>query len=109
MKIKKGKVELEFDYTGSALKSKDGKPLSSFEIAGADGKFVPAEAVIEGNKVVVSSPDIPNPVNVRFEWTEAGGANLYNKDGLPAVPFRTSNPYHFNNNSIVIIKQNPGK
>jgi sialate O-acetylesterase len=95
MKIRNGKVELEFDYTGAGLISKDDKPLSSFEVAGADGKYVTAQAVIEGNKVVVSSAAVPNPVNVRFEWTETGHANLFNKEGLPAVPFRTDNPNHF--------------
>ena len=92
MKIEKGEIELEFDYVGSGLKSSDNKPLTSFEIAGPDGKFVSAKAVIEGNRVIVSSAVVSKPVNVRFEWDERGGANFYNKDGLPAVPFRTDKP-----------------
>ena len=67
-------------------------PLSQFTISGSNGKFVPANAVIRGRKVVVSSSKVTHPENVRFEWNEAGGANFYNKDGLPAVPFRTDNP-----------------
>jgi sialate O-acetylesterase len=95
MKIKKGKIELEFNYVGKGLESKDGKPLTWFTIAGPDGKFVPAKGVIEGNKVIVSSPLVPNPKNVRFAWSEAAQPNFFNKDGLPAVPFRTDNPFHF--------------
>ncbi|HEU5364480.1 MAG TPA: sialate O-acetylesterase [Hanamia sp.] len=95
MKITNGKIELEFNYLGKGLESKDGKPLTWFTIAGANGKFVPAKAVIEGNKVIVSSPLVPDPKNVRFAWSEAAQPNFFNKDGLPAVPFRTDNPLHF--------------
>jgi sialate O-acetylesterase len=95
MKIKNGKIELEFNYVGKGLESRDGKPLTWFTIAGADGKFVPAKAVIEGNKVIVSSLLVPDPKNVRFAWSEAAQPNFFNKDGLPAVPFRTDNPLHF--------------
>lgn len=94
-KVQKGKIVLEFTNAGTGLVSKDGKPLTAFEIAGGDGKFVPANAVIEADKIIVSSSSVPNPVNVRFEWTEMGHANLYNKEGLPAVPFRTNNPLRF--------------
>jgi sialate O-acetylesterase len=95
MKIKNDRIELEFNYVGKGLESKDGKSLTWFTIAGADGKFVPAKAVIEGNKVIVSSPLVPSPKNVRFAWSEAAQPNFFNKDGLPAVPFRTDNPLHF--------------
>jgi sialate O-acetylesterase len=101
MKIQNGKIELEFTNTGSGLMSKDGKPLTSFTIAGRDGQFVPAEAIIEGNKVIVSSQAVTAPVNVRFEWDEGGKANLFNKEGFPAAPFRTDNPLRYNSNSIV--------
>ena len=95
MRIKNGRIELEFNYVGKGLESKDGKPLTWFTIAGADGKFVPAKAEIQGNKVIISSPLVPNPENVRFAWSEAAQPNFFNKDGLPAVPFRTHNPLHF--------------
>ena len=95
MKINSGRAELEFGYTGKGLISIDGKPLTGFAIAGADGKFVAANAHIQGDKIIVSSPAVPKPVNVRFAWSEAAQPNLFNKDGLPAVPFRTDNPLHF--------------
>ena len=91
MKIEKGTIELEFDFVGKGLMTKDGKPLNWFSIAGADGKFVNADAVIKGEKVVVSSPSVPNPEHVRFAWSEAAQPNFFNMDGLPAVPFRTDN------------------
>ena len=65
------------------------KPLSWFSIAGADKKFVPAEAVIDGESVVVRSPSVANPVAVRFGWHQLADPNLVNKAGLPASPFRT--------------------
>lgn len=95
MNIKGNKIELDFDYVDGGLISKDGKPLTWFTIAGADGKFVPAQASIHGTKVVVSSAGVPNPVNVRFAWNEAAKPNFYNKENLPAVPFRTDNPLKF--------------
>lgn len=109
MKIVQRAVELEFDYTGAGLASSDGEPLRAFEIAGADGKFVPARALINGNKVVVSSPAVSKPRHVRFEWTEGGKANFYNRDGLPAVPFRTDNPLQSGQYSVVRIHPNPIK
>jgi len=70
--------------------SNDG-PLMWFQIAGADGKYVDAQATIDGNTVVVRSPDVPAPVSVRYAWDNYPyGANLYNSAGLPAVPFRTN-------------------
>ena len=63
--------------------------LVGFVIAGADKKFVPAEAKIEGNEVVVSSPEVPSPVAVRYAWEAVPPMNFYNKEGLPASPFRT--------------------
>lgn len=90
MKVKRNKIELEFDHA-DGLKTTDAQPLTWFTIAGADGKFVAADAAIKGKKVIVSSPKITNPINVRFAWHEAAQPNLYNSAGLPAVPFRTDN------------------
>jgi sialate O-acetylesterase len=84
-----GKAILHFDSIGAGLTSRDGRPLAYFTIAGPDGKFVPATATIEGDTVVVSSPDVPNPQAVRFAWDETATPNLANKNGLPASPFRT--------------------
>ena len=92
MKLQGNKIALDFKYTGQGLTSNDGQPLSCFTIAGADGKFIPATAIIKNNKVEVSASSIEHPVAVRFGWNEANHPNLYNKDGLPALSFRTDNP-----------------
>ena len=69
-----------------------GGPLLGFTVAGADRKFVPAQARIVGNKVVVSSAAVAAPVAVRYAWADnPAGANLYNKEGLPASTFTTEN------------------
>ncbi|WP_407426720.1 sialate O-acetylesterase [Arcticibacter sp.] len=101
MDIRDGKAELHFNYTGSGIYSKDGQPLRCFSIAGKDGKFVPAAAVIRNNKVVVSSPAVKVPANVRFAWNEADQPNLYNREGLPAAPFRTDRPAGLINNELL--------
>ncbi|MDD4992612.1 MAG: sialate O-acetylesterase [Paludibacter sp.] len=93
MKIVKDKIEITFNNIGGGLVSRDRKPLTWFSIAGADGKFVPAVAEISANKVIVSSPEVPSPVNVRFAWNEAAQSNFINREGLPAVPFRSDNPW----------------
>jgi sialate O-acetylesterase len=84
-------IKLKFKHAGGGLVSRDGKPLSWFSIAGADKKFVPAQAVIDGETVVVSSASVTNPVAVRFGWHQLAEPNLANKAGLPASPFRTDN------------------
>jgi sialate O-acetylesterase len=88
MKVKEDKLILSFKNTGSGLISKDGQPLNWFTIAGSDGKFVPAKAEMKDNKIIVWSDDIPHPMAVRFGWNESAMPNLFNKEGLPAVPFR---------------------
>ena len=90
MKVEGNKIRIEFDHVGGGLKSRDSKPLSWFTIAGKDGDFVEANAVIDGNTVVVSSDKITEPAAVRFGWNELAEPNLMNVDGLPAGPFRTS-------------------
>ncbi|HEX5057377.1 MAG TPA: sialate O-acetylesterase [Gammaproteobacteria bacterium] len=91
MKVKKDKIILSFTDTGSGLMAEGGE-LSQFAIAGADKKFVWAKAQIEGDKVVVWSDAVPEPVAVRYAWADnPQGANLYNKERLPASPFRTDN------------------
>ncbi|MDB4919562.1 sialate O-acetylesterase [Mucilaginibacter sp.] len=96
MKISGNKIILSFKYTANGLESHDKKPLNYFTIAGKDGKFAEANASIEGNRVIVSSPAVTAPVAVRFGWTEDAQPNLFNKAGLPAMPFRTNNPLKFN-------------
>ena len=101
LKIENGKARVTFDSIGGGLITarKDGRTaaveekgakLRRFAIAGADKKWVWADAVIEGDSVVVSSPDVPAPVAVRYAYaSNPEGANLYNRAGLPASPFRT--------------------
>ena len=86
--IEGDKVRIHFKY-GAGLKALDGGPLQGFAVAGADRRFVWADARIEGNTVIVSSPKIPKPVAVRYGWANNPIANLYNRAGLPASPFRT--------------------
>ena len=82
-------IFLSFTQTGGGLVSEGGK-LRSFAIAGADNKFVWAKAKIENNQVVVWNEVVDMPVAVRYAWADnPEGANLYNKEGLPASPFRT--------------------
>lgn len=85
------KVRISFDNIGAGLWAKDKYGyLKAFEIAGADQKFYYAKAWIEGDKVIVSAEQVSNPVAIRFAWADnPEDANLYNKEGFPAVPFRT--------------------
>ena len=84
------KIIISFTNTGSGLVTEDDEALSEFAIAGADKKFVWANAKIEGDKIIVSSDEIVNPVYVRYAWADNPvNPNLYNKEGLPASPFRT--------------------
>jgi sialate O-acetylesterase len=88
MKIDGSEVRLSFDHIGGGLKAKS-EPLKGFAVAGADGKFVLAEAKVDGAQVIVSSPAVAEPKAVRYNWAAFPDGNLYNVDGLPAVPFRT--------------------
>jgi sialate O-acetylesterase len=64
--------------------------IGGFEVAGDDRKFYPASAYILGNRVIVFSKEVASPVAVRFAWADdAKAANLFNREGFPAVPFRT--------------------
>jgi sialate O-acetylesterase len=92
MTIEGSKIRLSFSHTGRGLASRDAKPLNWFEIAGKDGNFVKAQAVIDGNTVVVSSDAITKPNSARFAWNQEAVPNLINKKGLPAGPFRTHRP-----------------
>jgi sialate O-acetylesterase len=83
------KIRIQFDYTGSGLASRDGKPLDLFTIAGEDQKFVEAKASIDGKSLVVWSDAVARPVAVRFGWRQDADPNLMNKEGLPAPCFRT--------------------
>lgn len=88
LEIDGDKAIVRFDDVGRGLEARGGK-LTGFAIAGADRKFVWADAEIQGDKVVVSSPSVPNPAAVRYGWADFPVVNLFNKNGLPATPFRT--------------------
>lgn len=90
MEIQGNKIILSFTNTGSGLISKGGDILIYFSIAGDDKHFIWANAKIENDKIIVWNDNISNPVAVRYAWAgNPKGANLYNKEGLPASPFRT--------------------
>jgi sialate O-acetylesterase len=92
MKKEGNAIRIEFDHAEGGLISMDGKPLAGFSIAGADRKWVWADAKIDGETVVVSSPKVPDPVAVRYGWTAFMECNAYGKGGLPVLPFRTDAP-----------------
>lgn len=83
------KVIVEFHHANSRLASRDGKPLTHFEVAGRDGIYHPAQAVIVGNTVEVTSEELTSPRHVRFAWSENAEPNLVNGEKLPAGAFRT--------------------
>ncbi|HOD82766.1 MAG: hypothetical protein BWX88_03694 [Planctomycetes bacterium ADurb.Bin126] len=88
MSVDGGKVRLKFKHVGGGLVAK-GDKLTGFSIAGEDKKFVWADAVIDGECVVVCSDKVAAPKAVRYAWADNPECNLYNKAGLPASPFRT--------------------
>jgi len=90
MKAEGGKIRLSFAHVGGGLKSRDGKPLTEFQIAGADGKFVSSQATIDGDTVLVEAKEVSAPTEVRFGWHHKTNPNLVNKEGLPASPFQTN-------------------
>lgn len=89
-KVEGNKIRLNFDHVYDGLSAKS-ENLKGFAIAGEDKKFVWAEAVVEGESVLVWSDDIKNPVAVRYAWADNPVCNLVNSEGLPASPFRTDN------------------
>ncbi len=88
MKIEGDKIRLTFNHSGGGLVCK-GEVLHGFALAGEDRIFVPAEAAIDGHSVVVSAPGVTKPAAVRYAWADSPEVSLYNKEGLPASPFRT--------------------
>ena len=91
MKVDGNKVILSFTHTGSGLMARDKYGyLKGFEVCGSDKKFHFAQAYIVGNNVIVSNDEVEKPIAIHYAWADdAGDANLFNKDGFPAVPFRS--------------------
>ena len=82
-------LRLWFDHAGSGLQARSA-PLAGFELAGPDGKFVRADARIDGSSVILTSPAVQSPVRARYAWADDPQGNLFNGAGLPASPFRTT-------------------
>lgn len=89
MSVDGNKAILSFKNLGKGLDDSSGDALLGFTVAGADGKFYNAFAQVQGDKVAVWSGKVEKPAAVRYGWSNYPVANLYNKDGLPASPFRT--------------------
>jgi sialate O-acetylesterase len=88
LRIEGKEIRIHFTHVGTGLKMQ-GENLQGFTIAGADKKFHHAAARIDGHSIVVSSPEVEAPVAVRYAWADSPECNLFNKEGLPASPFRT--------------------
>ena len=94
MQVNGNKIVLTFSNIGSGLVARDSGVLNCFEICGVDNEYVPAMAEIDKDRIVVRSNDVPQPVAVRYAWANnPENPNFYNKEGLPASPFRTSELY----------------
>lgn len=90
--VEGSKVRISFSFTGKGLALRTGNTAAGFEVAGADKKFYPATVIIAGNQLVLHAEEVAKPVAVRYAWADdAGAANLINKEGWPARPFRTDN------------------
>ncbi|MDP0495904.1 MAG: sialate O-acetylesterase [Verrucomicrobiota bacterium JB024] len=83
-----GRLRLTFSHAAGGLEPQ-AQVLDGFQVASADGPFVPAQAVIEDGQVIVSSESVPHPVHVRYAWANNVRPSLFNTAGLPATPFRT--------------------
>ena len=90
-KVEGDKIRIRFEHVGAGLAARHGDGLQGFAVAGEDGKYHWAKAEIDGDSVVVSCSDVPQPIAVQYAWDKhAPWANLFNKDGLPACAFRAA-------------------
>lgn len=104
-KISGNQVTIHFDHVHGGLTAKGSDKVVGFEIAGADQKFYPAEARIEGEAIVASSSSVAQPKAIRYAWADdPGTSNLFNKEGLPAVPFRTDSWTPVTKNAVYELK-----
>ncbi len=89
MTVEGSSARILFSHAGSGLAARDAGGLRGFAVAGVDRRFHWADATIDGDSVVVHSPDVPAPAAVRYAWADDPDCNLINREGLPASPFRT--------------------
>ena len=90
--IKKDRVQVSFDHVGEGLVARHQDTIQGFAIAGSDQVFHWAEAKVDGDQIILQHPAVPKPVAVRYAWwKDAPWANLFNQQGLPAMPFRSDN------------------
>ena len=89
MSVEGSRIRLRFTHFGSGLTTKGDSYLRGFAIAGEDKKFVWADAEIDGDEIIVTSGQVDRPIAVRYGWANNPDCNLYNREGLPASPFRT--------------------
>ena len=89
MQVEDGKAVITFTHAGGGLVARNGAAVKGFELAGADRQFAWADARIDGEKVIVHSKDVPEPLAVRYGWADCPECDLFNQAGLPVAPFRT--------------------
>lgn len=92
--VRGARVHVRFTHATGGLVAKPGPELvdpklTGFELAGADGRYYPAQAVVKGDVVVLTAPEVPQPATVRYAFANQPAFSLYNAAGLPASPFRT--------------------
>jgi sialate O-acetylesterase len=87
LRIDGNKVIVEFETEDSPLVNK-GESATGFEIAGADGKFVPADGAVKGNTVVLTASGVASPASVRYGWDDDPACSIFNQANLPAAPFK---------------------
>ena len=104
LKINGTKLELSFKNSAGGLKSKDGKPIREFAVAGENGRYFPAKAVIEKDLVLLSSPEVKSPLTVKYSWRNGANPNLVNSAGLPVLPFKTVHNLHGGKNNHALGK-----
>ncbi|NLB68797.1 MAG: hypothetical protein GX804_03800 [Lentisphaerae bacterium] len=93
-RITEGAVVIKFSHANGGLRAQDGGELKGFAITGADGRWVWGHAKTDADTVIVSSPEIKDPLYVRYAWaSNPADANLINGHDLPATPFRTDNEH----------------
>ncbi|MHC5023164.1 MAG: sialate O-acetylesterase [Planctomycetota bacterium] len=89
LRIDGGTIRIRFEHRGGGLVLRD-VANNPFEVAGADGRFVPAAAALDGDTLLLSSPAVSEPRQARYAWSAAPEAALFNREGLPAAPFQTA-------------------